>query len=187
VVRHTGGDFALVVADGQESVEGLMFKPDTQGYQLLEGDTICSELEMMEFLAGFVRMLKPRLVVETGCHIGLTTCKMGMALRENGSGRLVASDINAESAKMAATRCAGLPVEIRHCSSVDLPELKECDFLFCDSGYDSRIEELKLIRKPCTVVVHDTLLEPPLEEFIHGYFKDFLFFPVSRGFTIIRL
>lgn len=46
------------------------------------------ELEVGEFFYGFVRMLKPNRVLETGTHKGISASYIGAALRDNAMGRL---------------------------------------------------------------------------------------------------
>ena len=46
------------------------------------------ECETGEFLYGFVRLLKPDHVLETGTHFGIGASYMGMALKDNGKGTL---------------------------------------------------------------------------------------------------
>ena len=46
------------------------------------------ECETGELLYSFVRMLKPRWVLETGTHWGVGASYMGMALKDNGKGQL---------------------------------------------------------------------------------------------------
>ncbi|TFE27178.1 O-methyltransferase [Cohnella luojiensis] len=46
------------------------------------------ECETGEFLYGFVRLLKPEWVLETGTHYATGASYMGMALKENGKGKL---------------------------------------------------------------------------------------------------
>jgi hypothetical protein len=44
-----------------------------------------AEVELIDLLYCFVRLLKPRTVVELGCHLGLTTYALGRAAQDNGS------------------------------------------------------------------------------------------------------
>lgn len=46
------------------------------------------ECETGELLYGFIRMLKPAHVLETGTHVGIGASYMGMALKHNGKGQL---------------------------------------------------------------------------------------------------
>lgn len=46
------------------------------------------ECEVGEFLYSMVRLLKPEYVLETGTHVGIGASYMGLALKDNGGGRL---------------------------------------------------------------------------------------------------
>lgn len=46
-----------------------------------------------EFLYGLTRTLRPELIVEIGCFIGLSTHHFAQALRENGKGKILAVDL----------------------------------------------------------------------------------------------
>lgn len=47
------------------------------------------EIEVGELLYGFVRALKPKKVLETGTHYGISSTYIGMGLRDNGFGKLI--------------------------------------------------------------------------------------------------
>jgi predicted O-methyltransferase YrrM len=46
------------------------------------------ECETGEFLYGMIRVLKPKAVLETGTHVGVGASYMGLALKDNGIGRM---------------------------------------------------------------------------------------------------
>ena len=123
-----------------------------------EYDGTAAEAEMGEFLYGLIRMLKPKLVVETGTYKGYTTKQIGLALGLNGEGQLVTCEINPEYISAAGLHCDwhGGPIEFRHCSSLDLPELRTADLVFSDSDQNIRKDEYALVKPGCVFVVHDT-------------------------------
>jgi predicted O-methyltransferase YrrM len=120
----------------------------------IELDPVSAELEMAEFLHGFVRMLKPEIIVETGTYHGHTANFLGASVQMNGCGHVWTCDI--ERAIGHLQRLDGLPVTFVKCSSLDLPELREADFVFSDSGQDIRAKEYELVKPGCVFVVHDT-------------------------------
>jgi hypothetical protein len=63
-----------------------------------------AEVELCDLLYAFIRLLKPELVVEGGCHIGVSTYAIGRALQDNGHGHCVTSDVDSEYAKVARQR-----------------------------------------------------------------------------------
>jgi len=151
-------------------------------------DDAAAENEMQELLYALVRMLKPRIVVETGAYLGHSTARLGLACAANGKGRVISCEPNADYWKEAAARCVGLPVEVRRCKSEEVPELERADFVFSDSDYKYRIAEISRCKKGAIVVVHDTRIsyDPnvlPLE----GLVSDLggLTFNTYRGFGIL--
>ena len=136
-----------------------------------------TEWEVQLFLGALVRMVKPRLVVETGCYDGHTTRVLAWAISENGGGRLVSCDTDESRVREARGRLWPLPlsmVDIRHCRGDELPELCEADMVFCDSDYPARPGEILLAKPGAIVVVHDTRISyhgdvPPHEGLVKQY------------------
>lgn len=127
------------------------------------GDTdIATEVETMVFVFGLVLTLKPKLVIETGCDIGLMSNVIGQALRLNGFGVLKTCDILQKSVEAVQKRCFALPVNVYERHGVDLVrENSQADLYFLDSAYDSRLEEMSLIKEGL-VLVHDIFLDSAL-------------------------
>lgn len=146
-------------------------------------DEMASEYEVGDLLFGLVRMAKPRLVVETGTYQADTSRRIGHALIANGIGRLVTCDILDRGAYVDS-RCAGLPVRFRQCNSLELPELKEADLVFCDSGdTNTRSAEYAKVKSGCIFVMHDTASFPDVGRFVRA--SDGLTLPYSRGVGIL--
>lgn len=144
------------------------------------------EMELIDFLYTFVRLLKPELVVELGCHLGLSTYGLGRACQDNGKGRIVACDIEDSYVIASRARCEGLPVTIHWMNAGWLPETKDADFLFIDCDYDNRMGALATLKTGAVAVVHDTRQEPPLREAIEKQITERVHFDTWRGFSIIR-
>jgi len=120
-----------------------------------EHDPVSAEAEMADLLYAFVRMLKPKIVVETGTYRAFTSKRLGEAVRDNGLGHVYTCDIQMGAGHLL--RIEGLPVTFRQCEAFDLPELKEADFVFCDSGtHDIRKKEYEYLKSGAVYVVHDT-------------------------------
>lgn len=62
------------------------------------------ECEVGEYLYGLVRLLKPDNVLETGTHVGIGACYLGMALKDNQKGRLDTVEYLPELHKEACRR-----------------------------------------------------------------------------------
>lgn len=109
-------------------------------------DDEATEVEVTELVSAFVRALQPELVVETGTYDGQTAEAIGKALQANGHGRLVTIEIKDTLVEMARDRCAGLPVEVFHGSSLDwlLGHESTVGFAWLDSG-QIRHQELELL------------------------------------------
>jgi len=150
-----------------------------------------AEGEMSDLLFSLVRMLKPALVVESGSFHGDTTEHLRFACQSNYYGRVISCEVNEEYLAQARNRCIEERLTFFHGRAVDLPELKECDFFFCDSNYECRREEMELVKPGCFVVVHDTTHASwesygrgsgtsPVYEYVKA--QKGLLFEVSRGF-----
>lgn len=143
---------------------------------------------MRELLFTLVRMLKPHLVVETGCYLGHATQALGRAVKENGRGRVISCDTSIDCVRAAAVRCRDLPVEVRHAASRDVGELGRADFIFSDSDYACRQEEIGRAKSGAVVVVHDTRVSydsriAPLSGLVHSLGG--VTFPTDRGFGLL--
>lgn len=143
-------------------------------------DEQSAECEVSEFIGALVRLLKPRVVVETGCYHGDTTLAIAQALQVNDRGQLYACDIDPDclartrsrieeydqiveaAAKIHGGEFNKLPASIVPQTGLELIEnLKEIDFAFIDSGdADCRSRELNAAArrmKPFSVIaLHDT-------------------------------
>jgi predicted O-methyltransferase YrrM len=147
-----------------------------------------AEPEMRELLFALVRMLKPHLVVETGCYLGHTTHALGRAVKANGTGRVISCDTVIDHVRQAIARCQDLPVQIRHAASRDVAELAIADFIFSDSDYACRQEEIGRAKPGAVVVVHDTRVSydsriAPLSGLVHSLGG--VTFATDRGFGVL--
>lgn len=148
-------------------------------------ELIQGELELLVFLYGLVIQMKPKLIVETGCNVGLTTRALAAAAWVNGFGHVVSSDIDEAMVVHAKMVCDGLPADIRHCPSLALPELRQADLVFIDSGYVSRSQEHYLVKPGAVYVYHDSYAEPWVRPEVE-YEKYKVHIDTPRGFTIAR-
>lgn len=126
----------------------------------IPADDSTSEGEKM-FLYGLIRALNPKVVVETGTHKGLTSCYMGMALKENGQGYLVTADPFEWGQRGNFAKFPELPITYFQTPGKDLKLHDPIDFLFID-GFHEKQEVLNEVAmlfpqlSPFAVVVfHD--------------------------------
>lgn len=144
------------------------------------------EMELIDFLYCFVRLLKPELVVELGCHLGLSTYGLGRACQDNAKGRVIACDIEEGYVLTSRARCEGLPVTIHWMNAGWMPETRKADFLFIDCDYPNRLNALAQMKPGAIAVVHDTRQEPPLREGIEQKIAERVHCDTWRGFSIVR-
>ena len=104
------------------------------------------EVSVGEFLYGMVRVLKPMRILETGTHQGISATYMGMALRDNGFGKLVTIENVPENVNKANElfnqHKLGKFIDI-HIADVRTVELENnFEMLFLDSEPQYRFNEL---------------------------------------------
>ena len=146
-------------------------------------DGTASEIEMTDFLYGLVRMLKPKLIVETGTYRGHAAMSMAEACLENSFGKVVSCDIeNHNVFNPLPDLC-----DLRISSSLDLPELRTADLVYSDSLVPLRPKEYELVKPGCVFVVHDTNnaddWTTKLKDWVHA--NGGLTFSAGRGFGIL--
>src|SRR5215472_11494355 len=97
-------------------------------------DSMTAEVEVLEFLRTLVTTTKPELVVETGTFLGVSTLYLAEGLRQNGFGKVVACEPDAEVFAAAQARFAqsglGDWIDARQASSLELDIPGPIDILF---------------------------------------------------------
>ena len=157
--------------------------PDFEGAELYEcsDDPMETELDVVYFISGFVQLLKPKLVIETGCYRGEASMNLYTGICEFPGSTLIVCDTDKEKVEEVQKLFANFPLaEVRHCRGDQLPELRECDFLYCDSGADDRDKEIAMVKDGCMVVAHDARrleVRTAMEKYCPGY----MFIPTPRG------
>jgi predicted O-methyltransferase YrrM len=162
-------------------------------------DGMATEVEVLEFLESLVRMLKPRVIVETGTYLGHGTLHLARAAAHNTVDGLVGSEVHtAEVDDECRLKAEGYLVSLNLASFVTFHpttgvEMIEAvsspiDFAFLDSDLETRIGEMRELfpkmSKSCVVAVHDTSTFHAK----HGGPRDpFLAFAKDHGMQIINL
>lgn len=131
-------------------------------------DQDATEYEVTEFIRAFVRLTKPRVVVETGTYLGNTTAAISGALLDNvtkpdDEGMVVTFEVDEARAKRAQERFASNErVKVVHGK---VGGFLDIDLAFIDSGMQSRQEDMDAIwpklRPGGIVLVHDTAPKRP--------------------------
>jgi predicted O-methyltransferase YrrM len=111
-------------------------------------DSMTAEVEVLEFLATLVTTIKPRLVVETGSFLGVSTEWIARGLERNGFGKVISCEYDPVVYGKAKDRLAGSPllpwIELRNESSLEMRVEGTVDLLFSDS--DMPIREAEVTR-----------------------------------------
>lgn len=149
-----------------------------------------TEDEVRDFLYGLVRLIKPEICLELGCHEGDASVAIGDALLKNDFGHLDTCDINLDFVEYTAQRVSGLPVSVFHCPARQLASrVSAVDFAFIDSGKE-RFEEAKLIHfnHNAFMILHDSKQTeyPGLEDF-RKVWKQVLTFDTPVGLALFQI
>jgi len=158
-------------------------------------DIDSTETEVIELLGALVRATKPKICVEVGAHIGLSSFEIGTALARNGRGHLHCFEVLPERARATSERTAGLPVTVHSMADVEYDPTNlpgPVDFLFVDGDLDNRDASLRLWRPWLSanhiVAVHDSLKREQVREALGAvsqYERIDIFTP--RGLTLMKL
>ena len=110
-------------------------------------DSMTAEVEVLEFLRTIVTTAKPKLVVETGTFMGISTLWIAEALKQNGFGRIVSCEYDPLVFAKAKERIGGSGlgewIELRNESSVEMQVEGTIDLLFSDSDMPIREQEVR--------------------------------------------
>lgn len=110
-------------------------------------DSMTAEVEVLEFLRSVITTLKPRLVVETGTFLGVSTLWIAEGLKANGFGKVITCEYDPAVFAKAKEKidASGLKdwIECHHCSSLDLTVNGAIDLLFSDSDPPVREQEVR--------------------------------------------
>lgn len=125
-----------------------------------------AEIEVFDFLYGFVRMIKPEKVLEIGTFEGDTAIAIAKGLRDNNMGRLITIDIKDFGQEKNITK-AGLDKYVKCIKSEPLEYLTHTpdrfDMAFIDDGhtYEECTRDLencdRLIKTNGYILGHDVL------------------------------
>jgi predicted O-methyltransferase YrrM len=106
-----------------------------------------AEVEVLEFLKTLVTTVKPKLVVETGTFMGISTLKIAEGLKQNGFGKVITVEYDPVVYAKAKERfhSSGLMdwIDFRNMSSLDLRLEETIDLLFSDSEITIREQEVR--------------------------------------------
>jgi prolipoprotein diacylglyceryl transferase len=162
-------------------------------------DSMTAEVEVLDFLKSLVTTIKPKLVVETGTFMGISTLKIAEGLKENGFGKVISVEYDPVVYAKAKERfqSSGLMqwIDLRNISSLDLNVDGAIDLLFSDSEITIREQEVRhflpQINPTGLILMHDasshlkTLREAALKMESEGLISAVLM-PTPRGLVIAQ-
>ncbi len=110
-------------------------------------DSMTAEVEVLEFLRTLVTTIKPKLIVETGSFLGVSTLWMAEGLESNGLGKIVSCEYDPVVFAKAKEKIAASPlssrIELRNESSLEMKIDGTIDLFFSDSDLPIRALEIK--------------------------------------------
>jgi prolipoprotein diacylglyceryl transferase len=110
-------------------------------------DSMTAEVEVLEFLQTLVTTTRPKLVVETGTFMGISTLWMAEGLKQNGSGKIVTCEFDPVVCQKARERIDGSGlkkwIELRNESSLEMRVPGPIDLFFSDSAIEIREQEVR--------------------------------------------
>lgn len=119
--------------------------PEPERWSML--DSMTAEVEVLELLATLITTLKPKLVVETGSFLGVSTEWIARGMERNGFGKVISCEFDPVVYAKAKERLEGSPlrgwIELRNESSLEMKVEGTIDLLFSDSDLAIREAEVK--------------------------------------------
>jgi hypothetical protein len=120
------------------------------------------ECEIGEFLYGLVKMVKPKIILETGTHYGISSTYFGIGLKENGEGKLITLDTSYyENQAINLWKQLGIDqhIDFVQCHSLKYTPKNKIDILFLDSEpkwrYDEFIKYFDDVNDGGIIIIHD--------------------------------
>src|ERR1700751_6057492 len=119
--------------------------PEPQHWSMI--DSMTAELEVLDFLATLVTTVKPKLVVETGSFLGVSTEWIARGMERNGFGKVISCEFDpvvfARAKERLATSPLGRFIELRNQSSLEMTIDGTIGLFFSDSDMPIREREVK--------------------------------------------
>lgn len=162
-------------------------------------DSMTAEVEVLEFLRSLVTTMKPKLVVETGTFMGISTLWIAEGLKQNGFGKVITCEFDPLVFAKAKDRVqqSGLApwIDCRNESSLETKVKEPIDIFFSDSAIEIREQEVRyflpLISEHGVILMHDasshlkTVREAALKMESEGLISVVLM-PTPRGLVMAQ-
>lgn len=173
--------------------------PEVDAAMWLSEDEQAAESEVSNFVYGLLLLIKPKMIVETGCYTGGITSAIGMALKDNNLGRAVSCDVDESLVNLVTKKMQNMSfdrfVTVLHMTGIMLIQTEMAqavDFAFIDSGYNDREEEIRAIlpkmSKYGIIVLHDTAAHHKKIHDIQFKFPELqrIYLNTPRGLTLFQ-
>jgi predicted O-methyltransferase YrrM len=155
------------------------------------------ELETLEFLYTFTRLIKPLFCLETGAWRGFTTYAIGRALYQNGRGHLMsleqAEDIQVIAHERIVAQQLTEKVKVIHAHSLLFQVQEKIDLLVLDADLNTRLAEFEhfetALSPAAFVVVHDAhhpQVYAGLQAIVAVGRLKMLYLPTPRGIALCQ-
>jgi predicted O-methyltransferase YrrM len=119
--------------------------PEPERWSMI--DSMTAEVEVLEFIGTLVTTIKPKLVVETGSFLGVSTEWIAKGLERNGFGKVISCEFDTVVYEKAKERIEASPlkkwIDLRNESSLEMKVDGRIDLLFSDSDMEIRAAEVK--------------------------------------------
>lgn len=184
ILAGHSGDFTAMTPQEQADTAAEIYMPiDAQGGRLLYS---------------LIRAVRPRTVVEFGTSFGISTLYLAAAVRDNGTGRVVTTELSADKAAAARRTFADTGLDdvitlLEGDARETLADLgAPADFVLLDGWKDLCLPVLHLLEPrlaPGTLVVADDVELPDLRPYL-DYVRDpangyqSITFPVADGMEL---
>ena len=162
-------------------------------------DSMTAEVEVLEFIATLVTTIKPRLVVETGSFLGISTEWIARGLERNGFGKVVSCEFDPVVYARAKARLETSPlkpwIDLRNESSLEMKIDGTIDLFFSDSDPDLRKKEVKRflpqINPNGLILIHDAsshhkIIRDAARAMESEGLLSVVFLPTPRGLAIAQ-
>jgi predicted O-methyltransferase YrrM len=171
--------------------------PEPQHWSMI--DSMTAEVEVLEFIATLVTTIKPRLVVETGSFLGISTEWIARGLERNGFGKVVSCEFDPVVYARAKARLETSPlkpwIDLRNESSLEMKIDGTIDLFFSDSDPDLRKKEVKRflpqINPNGLILIHDAsshhkIIRDAARAMESEGLLSVVFLPTPRGLAIAQ-
>ena len=181
----------------QESHRATPECPQPQQWSMI--DSMTAELEVLEFLATLVTTIKPRLVVETGSFLGVSTEWIARGLERNGFGKVISCEFDPvvytrAKERLEASSLKSL-IELRNQSSLEMNVGGTIDLFFSDSDMAIREQEVKRflpqINPNGIILMHDAsshhkVVRDAARSMENEGLLSVIFLPTPRGLVVAQ-